>query len=55
VTVIEGGLTLRRIILELGKKVLDLSVDQTARPGHPARVQLPTATPKKTKKTKKKK
>jgi hypothetical protein len=41
VDVLEGELKVRRIVLELGKKRLDFSVDKTALPGHAARFSLP--------------
>jgi hypothetical protein len=42
-SILEGALTVRRIILELGRRTLDLAVEHTARPGQPARVLLPAA------------
>ena len=41
VTVIEGKLQIRRIVLGSGEKAVDLSVDQTARPRRPATFQIP--------------
>jgi len=36
ISVIEGELAVRRIILELGKRTLELDADAVARPGKPA-------------------
>jgi hypothetical protein len=52
VTPIEGRLSIRRVILNLGKKVLDLAVEETARVGRPAIILFPAAQPAKKKKSK---
>lgn len=49
VSVLEGELKARRIILDLGNEVLDFPVEQTARPGRPARFSIAAPKPKKKK------
>ena len=43
VSVLEGELKVLRIILDLGKKTLDFSVELTARPGRPAGFPIPVS------------
>ena len=48
VSVIEGQLAIKRIILDLGKSPWDLVADAVAKPGHPVRFSIPKSTTRKT-------
>ena len=48
ISVIEGELAIKRLVLDLGKQTLELAADAVAKPGHPIKI----ATPKTTKKQK---